>query len=199
MNYSQLGQDKFALSIAKNQSYIEIGAWKPEHYSNTYLLETNGWQGFSLEINKSKKELWDRHPLRHNTIYWTDALQFDYAKAIKENNMSKRIGYLSCDIEPVENTFQALQRVLNQGIIFDCITFEHDKYQSKTDYDPIVRNFLNSYGYKVAVTDVYRTRKYRINGLKKKINKKCHMETWFVKDDIPISMVNYDEWRERLR
>lgn len=198
MNYSQLGQDIFALSVAKNKSYIEIGAWKPEHYSNTYLLETNGWQGYSLELNTTKKSLWENHPNRTNKIYWTDALTFDYVTALQENKMPKRIGYLSCDIEPPENTFSALKRVIESGIEFDCITFEHDRYRSleqgTTNYDPIATEFLLDNGYKIAVEEVFRIRRYRENGAKKKIEKICYMETWYVNADVEFQKINYKDW-----
>lgn len=199
MNYSQLGQDKFALSVAKNKTYIEIGAWKPEHYSNTYLLETNDWKGFSLELNTTKKPLWDEHPNRNNTVYWTNALEFDYINALKENGMSTRIGYLSCDIEPPENTFSALKRVIETGIEFDCITFEHDRYKSleqgTINYDPLATEFLLCHGYKIAVDEVYRIRRYRENGAKKKTEKICYMETWYVKDDINFPKITYNQWK----
>ena len=194
-HYSQLFQDIFAISTAKNKTYIEIGAWKPEKYSNTYLLELNGWKGFSLELDKiSKKPLWDNHTKRKNNIYWEDAITFDYIKALNENNMPNHIGYLSVDIEPPENTFAALQKVLEQGITVDCITFEHDKYYADVDYDPIVTEYLKNKGYSVAVKDVYRHRKYRIEGQKNKISKKCFMETWFVHNSLKSSEQTYDGW-----
>ena len=194
-HYSQLFQDIFAISTAINKTYIEIGAWKPEKYSNTYLLELNGWKGFSLELDKtSKKPLWDNHPKRKNTIYWEDAITFDYVNALTENNMPNHIGYLSVDIEPPENTFAALQKVIEQGISVDCITFEHDKYYTDVDYDPIVTEYLKNKDYSVAVKDVYRHRKYRTEGQKKKISKKCFMETWFVHNSLKASQQTYDEW-----
>jgi hypothetical protein len=182
---SQLKQDLFALSAAKNKTYIEIGAWKPIHYSNTYLLEKQGWKGFSLEIEILKKSLWEECPERQNKIYWENALTFDYKKALVENNLPMHVGYLSCDIEPPHNTYAALQRVIEQGITFDCITFEHDRYQSEVDYEPMVTEYLKEKGYKVAVPDVYRWRK-----------RPCYFETWYVKNDIDYTQVSFDQWRK---
>jgi hypothetical protein len=194
-NYSQLFQDIFAISTAKNKTYIEIGAWNPEKYNNTYLLELNGWKGFSVEIDKlSKKSLWDDHQKRNNTIYWENAITFDYSKALNENKLGNRIGYLSVDIEPPQNTFAALQRVIEQGITADCITFEHDKYYSDIDYDPIVTEYLKNKDYSVAVKDVYRHRKYRVDGQKKKSSSKCFMETWYVHNSLKINEQTYNEW-----
>lgn len=183
---SQVHQDIFAVKTAKNKTYIEIGAAGPIKYNNTYLLEKQGWQGFSLELNPNRVAQWfEDYSDRKNKIYCDNAITFDYLKALEENNLNTHIGYLSCDIEPPENTFAALRRVIEQGITFDCITFEHDKYQSEVDYDPIVTEYLKEQGYKVAVRDVYRWRK-----------RPCYFETWFVRDNIEYTEVNFDQWRE---
>lgn len=191
---SQLKQDIFALNNAINKTYIEIGASYPRKINNTFLLEQHGWNGFSIELDINKKEYWDVDTARKNKIYWDNAITFNYVKACNQNNLPDRIGYLSVDIEPPENTFAALQRVIEQGITFDCITFEHDKYQAEKDYDPIVKEYLSKKGYKIAVDNVYRIRKKRIQGQKKKINKICYMETWFVKDDIQFQTIDYKDW-----
>ena len=195
-NKSQLFQDIFALTTSSNKTYIEVGAWHPIKYSNTYLLEQEGWNGFSLEINQAKKPFWDDCNERKNKIYWHNALDFDYTSALQENNMPLRVGYLSCDIEPPINTVSALQRIIEQGISFDCITFEHDKYQSDIDYDPIVTKYLEERGYKIAVKDVYRNRKYRLTNKKKKDIRRCYMETWYVNNDIDFNSTTFDLWKD---
>ena len=194
-HYSQLKQDIFAFITASNKTYIEIGASHPVKINNTYLLEQNNWDGFSIELNLNKKENWDSSD-RNNKIYWGDAITFDYLQALKDNNLPNRIGYLSCDIEPPINTFSALKKVIGQGITFDCITFEHDKYQSDIDYDPIVKDYLKDNGYKVAVDNVFRMRKYRLEPNKPKINKKCFMETWFVHESIYTKTLDYIDWKK---
>jgi len=184
---AQVGQDRFALNTAKHKTYVEIGAAGPIKYNNTYLLEKNGWQGFSIELNQGRVSQWFEDWVgRNNKIYCADAITFDYVAALKENNLPSRIGYLSCDIEPVENTFSALKRVIEQGLIFDCITFEHDKYQSEIDYDPIVTEYLKNKGYKVAVKDVYRWRK-----------RPCYFETWYVHNDIDFEQIEWKQWCEK--
>jgi hypothetical protein len=196
-NYSQLGQDLFVLSAAKDKTYIEVGAWKPEHYSNTFLLESEGWKGFSVEVNETKKLLWDNHPTRKNVIYWADALSFDYKKALEDQGLQTHIGYLSCDIEPPKNTFAALKLIIESGISFDCITFEHDRYQNEINYDLIATEFLLDHGYKIAVSEVSRIRRYREEGQKRKIEKICPMETWYVHRDIDFKEITYEEWTKR--
>jgi hypothetical protein len=186
---SQAFQDTFAALTAKNKSYIEIGAYKPSHKNNTYNLETQlDWQGFSIEINQKWKPEWEKCVERKNKIYWQSALDFDYYTATKSLNLPNRIGYLSCDIEPPLNTFAALKKVIEQGIVFDCITYEHDNYARKNkeelDYDVLVREYLKSKGYKVAITDVYC--KYP----------KFMFETWFVYDDIKFDSITFDQWKK---
>lgn len=187
LKHSQAGQDLFALEVVKNnKTYIEIGANHFKHSNNTYPLEvSNNWLGFSLELSQKKfKTVWEEQTERANKIYWDNAITFDYANAVRENNMPTRIGYLSCDIEPADNTFAALQKVIEDGISFDCITFEHDNYKSNTDYDKIAREYLKSKGYKVAVENVYA------------LNKPNRLfETWFVNNDISYKKMSYDTWK----
>lgn len=190
--FSQLKQDVFAVNNAQRASYIEIGAWKPQKYSNTFLLENNGWKGFSLELDMHRKPEWDKSS-RTNRVYWENALAFDYVTALADNGMDTHIGYLSVDIEPPQNTFAALKRVIEQGIKFDCITFEHDRYRNKLDYDPIATDFLSQHGYKVAVRDVFRYKRNRDENGTKIINK-CYMETWYIRNDIDFIETDYETW-----
>lgn len=182
---SQALQDIFAFQIAgKNGTYIEIGAHKPIKNSNTYGLEVkHQWKGFGIELDTKYQKGWDKCPERKNRVYWDDAINFNYVGAVNENHLTTHINYLSCDIEPPENTFKALQAVINQGITFDCITFEHDLYQSKENFDIIATEFLVSKGYKVAVTDVYCRYKDR------------KFETWFVNGNIDFPTITFDEWK----
>ena len=185
---SQAFQDIFALSLfGENGTYVEIGAHKPVKNSNTYKLEVeHNWRGYSIEFDGNLKRFWDKHPERKNKVYWTNALTFDYARANTENNLGTHINYLSCDIEPPENTFSALKRIIEQGITFDCITFEHDLYQAKQDFNVIAIDFLKHHGYKIAVSDVYY------------LNENNHFETWFVKESIEFPRCIYKDWIKQL-
>jgi len=186
---SQARQDHFAFSTTgTNGTYIEIGANRPAKGSNTYNLEVvAGWKGFSVELDSKYKKDWDVCVERKNTVYWEDAITFDYEKALISNSLPKHINYLSCDIEPPVNTFSALKRVIEQGISFDFISFEHDRYQSDKDFHTIANNFLSGYGYKIAVYDVYF-----------KNNPSNVFETWFIKNTIDFDTVSYSEWLTTL-
>ena len=182
--YSQAGQDLFAYELFGNcGTYIDIGSGVPKKDSNTYLLEVKyKWKGFGVEILKSYKNFWDMSPERKNNIYWEDATNFDYKKAIIKNNLSNDIDYLSCDIDPQEQTFLALKKVLRDGVRPKLITFETDSYREKIDYSSLANSFLKTYGYSIAVTNVYSSLK------KNKI-----FETWFVKNSLNYKTIDYSQ------
>ena len=188
----QAHQDAFAYSIAGEQgTYIEIGAFKPATKNNTYGLEVDhGWKGFSLELNVKWKQAWDECLERHNPVCWTDATTFDYLTQVDAMRMPRRINYLSCDIEPPNNTFTALKRVIEQGIDFDCITFEHDKgnpgfaHLLVDNYEQQAIDFLAQYNYRPVVLDVYAGK-----------NTEWFFETWFVKNDIEYPSMKFEDWK----
>lgn len=180
-SYSQSYQDIFALVTCKNKTYIEIGGNRPKKWNNTFLLEQHGFKGFSIERNLKWQNLWTE-ARRNNPIYWDDALTFDYFKTLQDNGLSKNVGYLSCDIEPAKNTFDALKKVIQDGVEFECITFEDDRYNESESYNTYATDFLKDYGYKVAVKDVYT------------LDNKQLFETWFVKNDYDIKETSFEQW-----
>lgn len=189
---SQAYQEFFAYSIGgDNGTYIEIGAYKPVSKNNTFALETDvGWKGFSIELNTKWRESWDQCKERSNSICWANAITFDYVAELERRGMPNRINYLSCDIEPPDNTLKALKRIIEQGVEFDCITFEHDKanpsFKDLPDHEPLVKEYLTDRGYKVAVYDVYA-------GVPD-----YQFETWFVKDDIDFPEMSFDQWKAAM-
>lgn len=184
---SQAYQDRFALQVCKNKTYIEIGANCPVRRSNTYFLEEeHNFKGFSIEFDTLWEKRW-RKSSRNNKVYWADAITFDYSNAAKENNLTKNIGYLSCDIEPPSNTFLALKKVISEGFVFECITFEHDEYNfPETDFNKQATEYLESHGYKVAVKNVYFN------------NPNQHFETWYVHNSVEFNETSFDIWKLSL-
>ena len=182
--------DRFVYGLfGPGGTYIEIGASRPVQRSNTVSLEREGWRGFGVELDTRHQPEW---PLtdRNNQIYWQDALTFNYQAAVKEQGLPGRINFLQVDIEPPEFTFLALQRVIEQGLVFDCITFEHDDYAWDTCYHNIATEYLKTHGYKIAVYNVCSQRK-RNPGVW------SHIETWYVKDDIPFETMEFFEWKKK--
>ena len=184
--YSEAGQDIFALNlIGKNGTYLEVGGFKPKLDSNTYILETqNNWRGITIEFKKELQSLWSSCKDRKNRIYFEDALKFDYKTALEENNLPLHLNYLSCDIDPRDKTFEALKKILNEGLSFDFISFEHDDYTSDVSYHKLASEYLIPEGYKIAVNNIYPKNK------KNKI-----FETWFVNSKINFEPIEFSEWK----
>ena len=185
--FSQSGQDQFAYNISgDNGIYLEIGAHHPLINSNTYNLEVEcDWKGLSVEFDKSFKKYWDNSEKRNNPIIWEDAFKIDYLTSFDKYAFPKRINYLSCDIEPPKNTLEILKKIIELGLSFDFISFEHDLYSSGDTYEKLSYDFLLSRGYKIGIRDVYsRSKKYKI------------YETWFVNEDIKFTEITYDYWKK---
>ena len=184
--YSEAGQDIFALNlIGKNGTYLEVGGFKPKLDSNTYILETqNNWRGITIEFKKELQSLWSSCKERKNRIYFDDALKFNYKTALEENNLPLHLNYLSCDIDPRDKTFEALKKILKEGLSFDFISFEHDDYTSDESYHKLVSEYLIPKGYKIAVNNIYPKNK------KNKI-----FETWFVNSKINFEPIEFSEWK----
>ena len=185
--FSQSGQDQFAYNISgSNGTYLEIGAHDPVINSNTFNLEVKcNWNGISIEYDKSFQMSWGDNKLRKNNVVWDDAFNINYSSLIKQRELPNRLNYLSCDIEPAENTFNILKKVISSELNFDFISFEHDKYSIGNKYEDLSIEYLKNYNYKVAVKDVYsRNKRYKI------------YETWFVNNDIDFEEMDYSVWKK---
>ena len=185
--FSQSGQDQFAYNISgSNGTYLEIGAHDPVINSNTFNLEVKcNWNGISIEYDKSFQMSWGDNKLRKNNVVWDDAFNINYSSLIKQRELPNRLNYLSCDIEPAENTFNILKKVISSKLNFDFISFEHDKYSIGNKYEDLSIEYLKNYNYKVAVKGVYsRNKRYKI------------YETWFVNNDIDFEEMDYSVWKK---
>ena len=51
-SYSQCGQDLFVINLLNkdNGTFLDLGCYLPKKINNTYLLETKGWKGVSIDI-----------------------------------------------------------------------------------------------------------------------------------------------------
>ncbi len=185
-SYSQSFQDLFALQNSKHNSYVEVGGESPVIANNTYLLEKAGWSGLTLEIDISWLRTWgisDRLG-KNNKIRFVDALEYDFS------TQAGHYGYLSIDIYGPTATFDALTRVIESGLSFDTITFEHDDYAYTNSVKDLVEEYLCERGYKVAVYDVYPERLRPEH-----INNESYYETWFVSENIEFDTCSFDSWK----
>ena len=144
--YSESRQDEFILHMMNGKigEYLEIGASFPIETNNTYLLEKNGWNGLSIEIDPIYEELWKKE--RTNRLVIADALSYEY----EEKN---HIDYLQLDIEPPSQTFKVLQKLFELNTTYSIITFETDAYVDTSFVEPSRELFLSK-GYMLAFPDV---------------------------------------------
>lgn len=162
-NFSQAYQDMFVLSMLNGKRggyYLEIGAFDGISLSNTYLLEKEfGWDGISIDIDKSAKFSFDQHG-RNGKMVVADALNLDYSSLLKENSSPGIIDYLQIDIEPQANTLECLKRIPFDEYKFRVITYETDYYDpasSREDSHRVreeSRKILESRGYELLVGNV---------------------------------------------
>lgn len=145
---SQSGQDKFAFEACgciREGSYLEIGAGPWRMFNNTYVLAREfDWAGISVEIDPHYVSEWLKHRPK-DTIVHGDATTLNY---------NGYVDYLSIDIEPAEQSLAVLKRILDQGVRFKALTFEHDVYCSGPAVREESRRLLSEAGYQLARGDV---------------------------------------------
>lgn len=150
--YSQCGQDLYALEKTNNISngyYIDIGAFDPYDISNSLLLEKRGWNGLSFEAANIESK-WKA--ARRNKLIRCDATRFNFEKCFAENNVPKKIDYLSLDIDGA--TLDCLRILPLNDYVFRVITIEHDEYSRGRWMKDAQREWLLKYGYKLDRPDV---------------------------------------------
>ncbi len=70
-SYSQWGEDIILGHIFSNQKdgfYIDVGAYHPMHYSNTYRLYKKGWSGINIDPNPFSIDLFNKYRKRDINI-----------------------------------------------------------------------------------------------------------------------------------
>ena len=161
--YSQSNQDLFVLELLdykKNGTYLEIGGSEPIKINNTYLMETDyEWTGVSVEIDSGLCEKYNK--TRKNKCINEDATTLDYKKLLDDNFSTKRIDYLSLDIDPAINTYTALCNLPLDDYRFTVVTFEHELYAEPTGdyYKEKAKEIFLSNGYKLVAENVRNNNK----------------------------------------
>lgn len=154
-SYSQCGQDLFVLNMLnKNDgTFLDLGCSLPKKINNTYLLETLGWQGVSIDI-QNFSEQWKE---RKNKFIQSNCFEINYNEFLPEYYKEKTIDYLSLDMEVIGERYKLLQKVLDSGYEFKVITIEHDSHISQkfVENEKIPqRKILTEYGYILVCSDV---------------------------------------------
>lgn len=172
-SYSQAAQDRFVWEVLGGKTdgtFLDVGACHPTQISNTYALEQQGWRGLLIDNDLGAVELCRQQ--RKSPVIHGDATSVDWNAALDAHLPSWRgrsISYLSLDID--EASFDALTRILNEGVVFDVITTEHDQYRNGDRLRAPMRNRLGKHDYVLICADVCST-----EGLS--------FEDWWVTEDL---------------
>jgi len=160
-SYSYEQQDEFIANLfnhKKDGFFLDIACGHPILGNNTYTLDKNyGWNGLCVELGDPR---YASHVNRDGSIEaynWTDIrrakfLQMDATSAeltehLKQNVPSV-VDYISLDVDAAGNNLalETLKRILDAGIKFKAMTFEHEIYLQNNIQAPS-REILESRGY----------------------------------------------------
>ena len=147
---SQAFQESFVQNVLNFKIggyFLEIGAADGVEASNTLLLEQHfRWNGISVEFDPELHEKFLK--FREATCVCEDATVWDSEKYLNSLIFPKRIDYLQIDIDPAEQSLQALRNLALKSYRFSTITFEHDYYVNQSpDVRDTSREILSSLGY----------------------------------------------------
>jgi len=163
LNYnSQVGQDKFVLSVLKNKKngyFIEIGSNDPKLINNTFILEKDfNWSGIMVEYDS--KWLQSYKDTRPNSIHVIDdATKIDYKTLFVNNKVPHNIDYLQIDLDVCNrstlDTLELFNNTIFDNYKFATITFEHDIYSGDHfNTRQTSRNIFLKRGYILVFPDV---------------------------------------------
>ncbi len=70
VHYGQFAEDAVLAQLLKGNGgfYVDVGAYHPMHYSNTYLLYKRGWRGINIDPNPASIRLFNRYRPRDINI-----------------------------------------------------------------------------------------------------------------------------------
>ena len=146
-SYSQVYQDRFALTLVGDNGYfLDIGCGWDHHgiNSNTILLEQHGWTGIGIDGDQVAFSRRQSIPTKSNLFFGIlpDVSLLDILKVYKA---PKVIDYVSVDTDP--SSMVSLVCFPFEEYEFKVMTFEHDKYNGGEQQQIDSYELLTSKGY----------------------------------------------------
>lgn len=158
--HSHEQQDEFVFNLffgKTNGFFLDIACGHPRIGSNTYTLEKyNNWNGFGFDVGNVEGDLkWSQH--RNSTFVRMDVTSpamTEYLKTVVPSGQV--VDYVSLDVDAAGRNLAlpAFERVLDSGIRFKAMTFEHEAYIHGPAVRDQVYNLLSSQGYVPLFEDV---------------------------------------------
>lgn len=152
--YSQIGQDTFALKLlGKSGFFLDFGCGDGESYpcgNNTLLLEQNGWDGLSFDIDQSSINKFNSN--RTTTAICSD-LSANLRETLEQSKCPKLIDYFSFDVdEATDAVFDAFPFEEYQCRF---VSFEHNLYLPQyRGLKERSQDIFFKHGYKLLVDNV---------------------------------------------
>lgn len=146
-------QDEFIVNLFNKKRdgfFLDISAGHPVVASNSYTLEQHfGWTGFAFDIQDCEAR-WQWSGKRANSFVQSDATSAQLTEFLKKNIPEDLVvDYISVDVDAdgTSLSLAVLKRILDSGIKFKAMTFEHEKYMHGDEPRNESRQLLSSLGY----------------------------------------------------
>lgn len=178
ISYSQFGEDLLIQDVLRKIKletagfYIDVGAYHPHKYSNTYKLYLDGWQGINIEPTPNKIDLFNlirnrdinlnigisnEFEMKNFYIYSENAYNTLNEEVVRERE--QKLGLYCKQVAPIE--FYPLEQVIEKYV-------EKDVHFLNIDVEGHELEVLNSinWDYKIPwiiAVEVYDLEKSRVN------------------------------------
>ena len=155
-SYSQCGEDYFITKFFTKQkkgTYLDIGAFNPIKYSNTYLLHKIGWTGINIDLNQTSIDLFN--------IVRPKDINICAAISDKEENVKVNI----------ENIFSPLNTIsLNRSKKLNLKSIKKNSYNVKSQkINKIVKNKFDFLNIDIEGFDIKVLKSIKLNFYKPKL------------------------------
>tara|TARA_A100001234_G_scaffold118574_1_gene104046 strand:+ start:71 stop:757 length:687 start_codon:yes stop_codon:yes gene_type:complete len=155
-SYSQCGEDYFITKFFTKQkkgTYLDIGAFNPIKYSNTYLLYKIGWTGINIDLNQTSIDLFN--------IVRPKDINICAAISDKEENVKVNI----------ENIFSPLNTIsLNRSKKLNSKSIKKNSYYVKSQkINKIVKNKFDFLNIDIEGFDIKVLKSIKLNFYKPKL------------------------------
>lgn len=147
-SYSQASQDAFVLGVLGHglpRYYLEIGVNDAFEGSNTALLESLGWEGFSVDKNFAKN--WSQ---RKNPLCVCDAKMMPLSVLWR---YPRTFDYLSLDVD--DDNLEVLKSLPWNLVNFRVMTIEHNAYLDGGTVREAQREFLRDKNYVLVGSNIW--------------------------------------------
>jgi hypothetical protein len=158
--YSQISQDKFVNLMLGNAKgfFLDFGCGDgiSQHNpcgNNTLLLEENGWDGLSIDLDPSLINIFKAH--RKTNCEAVDLIKCDITDLLFKYKCPDIIDYFSFDIDGASEA--VIKKFPFDKFTFKIITFEHDEYAIGPRTKNTAFEILSHHGYERLINNVILT------------------------------------------